>query len=142
MTEKVILTKRQAKFIEDHRKARHEDSEIAYKIARVGWGFKPMLAEGTEEDYNSKDGWTFENGEKMKMLTALINGYETKTDETWVLTADVSVKAELTPVFYQGLYWIPCDRVSTAMKFETEEEANQYKKENKLSLDYHTLKIK
>lgn len=142
MTEKVILTKRQAKFIEDHRKAKHEDSEIAYKIARVGWGYSPMLADGTEEEYNSKDGWAFESGEKTKMLTALINGYEIKKPETWVLTTDVMVKTERTSIFYQGTRWIPTDMLSSATKFKSKEEAEEYKEEHKLSLDYCTLKIK
>lgn len=142
MTEKVILTERQAKFIEDHRKARHEDSEIAYKIARVGWGYSPMLADGTEEEHNSKDGWTFENNEKMKMLTALNNGYEIKKPGTWVLTTDIMVKTERTSIFYQGTFWIPTDNLNDAMKFKSKKEAEQYKKEHDLSLNYHTLKIK
>lgn len=142
MTEKVILTERQAKFIEDHRKAKHEDSEIAYKIARVGWGFKPMLADGTEEEYNSKDGWTFDGSEKVKMMTALINGYEIKKPETWVLTTDIMVKTERTSIFYQGTFWIPTDNFNDAMKFKSKKEAEQYKKEHDLSLNYRTLKLK
>lgn len=142
MTEKVILTERQAKFIEDHRNYGNSDSTIAYRIASVGWGKAPILADGTEENHNSKEGWTFENDEKVKMMTALINGYEIKKPETWVLTTDVMVKTERTSIFYQGTRWIPTDMFSSAMKFKSEEEAKEYKEEHKLSLDYHTLKIK
>ena len=142
MTEKVILTKRQAKFIEDHRKAKHEDSEIAYKIARVGWGFGPMLADETEEEYNSKEGWSFENNEKMKMLTALINGYEIKKEEKWALAMQALVKNERVTVFYRGDFWLPSDRLESAMEFESEEKAKEFKEENGISGDYCAFKIK
>lgn len=126
MTEKVILTKRQAKFIEDHRNCGNSDSTIAYRIASVGWGKAPILADGTEESYNSKEGWTFENDEKMKMMTALIDGYEVKKEEKWVLVRPVLVNNDRVNVFYQSTMFIPTDRAKTAMEFETKEKAEEY----------------
>lgn len=141
MTEKVILTKRQAKFIEDHRNYGNSDSTIAYRIASVGWGKGPILADGTEENHNSKEGWTFENDEKMKMMTALIDGYEIKKEEKWALAMQALVKDERVTVFYRGGFWLPSDRFVSAKLFKSEEEAKEFKEENGISKDYYAFKI-
>lgn len=75
---KVSITKRQAEFIESFNRDKQKGM---FYIARVGWSYAPTDGNGVSYDYNSEEGWAFENNEKEKMMQALLNGYIVEPEE-------------------------------------------------------------
>lgn len=127
-----LITKEQADFIKTFN---GEKSRAIHHISRWGWGH--YLTDGNNHTYKSNDTKPFNMlDEKLKMIDAVINGYEVKKDEKWVLATDIYVKGERVTIYYQGTIFVPADNIQEANKFNTKEEAEDHKALMKLNSDY------
>lgn len=90
----VKLTQEQADYLETFR----EPNEAIYYISR--WGWCHALKDGNEKLYEAAEKKPFEQDEKLKMLDAIINGYEVIVPKFKFYT--FSDKSGATPLYYAG----------------------------------------
>lgn len=113
-----IITKAQADFIETFG---DKKEKAIHFISLWGWGH--YLVDGKGHEYEDKDVKPFSIDDKLEIINAIINGYEVKEPEKWVITADVNVKNERVAVYYQGYIYIPTDKLKEAVVYKTKQEA-------------------
>lgn len=126
-----IITKAQADFIETF--GGKKNKAVQY-TSRWGWG--NYLVDGKGHQYENGDTKPFSMGDKLMIIDAIINGYEVKKDEKWVLATDVYIKGERVTIYYQGTIFIPSDNINEASKFNTKAEAEDHKALMKLNGNY------
>lgn len=133
-----IITKAQADFIETF--GGNKNKAVQYTL-RWGWGWGDYLVDGKSYQYESEDTKPFSMGDKLMIIDAIINGYEVKKDEKWVLATDVFAKGERVTIYYQGTLYVPTDNLKEARKFNSKEEAEDTKALMKLNKDYSAIPI-
>lgn len=90
----VKLTQEQADYLETFR----EPNEAIYYISR--WGWCHALKDGNEKVYGGAEKEPFEQDEKLKMLDAVINGYEVIVHK--FKFHNFSDKSGFTRLYYAG----------------------------------------
>ena len=124
----VKLTQAQADYLKTFR----EPNEAIYYISR--WGWCHALKDGNEKIYGAAEKEPFRQDEKLKMLLAVINGYEVSTPEFKFY--NFSNKSGVTPLYYVGKNMELISDVSYALKvkknskeYEALERLGFYKEE-------------
>ena len=90
----VKLTQEQADYLETFK----EYNEAIYYISR--WGWCHALKDGNEKIYGAAEKEPFRQDEKLKMLDAIINGYEVVKPKFKFY--NFSDKSGNTPLYYNG----------------------------------------
>ena len=110
----VKLTQKQHKFIETFEGRK---KEAIYYISR--WGFNYKLEDGLGKVYENEEEKPFEIFEKLKMLNALINGYEVVVPEFKFFNYSVNSRS---PLYYAGDVRQLTDNEANALKVKKDSE--------------------
>lgn len=108
------LTQAQADYLETFR----EPNEAIYYISR--WGWCHALKDGNEKIYGAVEKEPFRQDEKLKMLDAVINGYEVAVPKYKFY--NFSNKSGNTPLYYNGEFNELIANVSFAKEVEKDSE--------------------
>ena len=114
----VKLTQKQADYLETFK----ENDQAIHYISRWGWGY-PLL-DGNEKVYVKSEKEPFKQDEKLKMLNAVISGYEVIFEPKFKFY-NFSDRSGSTPLYYAG----KANELNGNKKFalEVKKDSEEYK---------------